>query len=78
MNWDQIADNWRRIKGRLKSEWGTLTGSDLTAIGGTRDKLAGLLQQKYGYSREQAEKACGEFPQGLIPVPISNSYRRRP
>jgi uncharacterized protein YjbJ (UPF0337 family) len=76
MSWNPIADHWRQIKGRLKTEWGNLTGDDLTAIGGTRDQLADQLQHKYGYSKEQAEKACGEFPYGLIPLPISNSSRR--
>jgi hypothetical protein len=61
MNWKQIADNWGQIKDRLKTEWTNLTG---------------LLQQKYGDKKEQAEKACGEFPHGLIPIPISNSTRR--
>jgi len=78
MIWNQVADNWRQIKGRLKTESGKLTGNDLTAIGGTRDQLAGLLQQQYGYSKEQAEKAIDEFPHGLIPVPISDSPRTSP
>ena len=72
MSWNPIADHWRQIKGRLKTEWGNLTGDDLTAIGGTRDQLVDQLQHKYGYSKEQAEKACGEFPYGLylFPFPI--------
>jgi uncharacterized protein YjbJ (UPF0337 family) len=77
MNWNQIADKWRQIEGRWKTEWGNLTRNDLTAIGGMRDQLAGLLQLKYGNSREQAEKACVEFPHSHIPVPISNLSRRR-
>ncbi len=77
MNWNQIADNWRQIKGQLKTEWGKLTGNDRTAIGGKRARLADELQQNCGYSKEQAENALGEFPHGLIPVTISNSSPRR-
>jgi uncharacterized protein YjbJ (UPF0337 family) len=66
-----ILGTWRQIKGRLKMEWGNLTGNDLTAIEGARDQLAGLLQQKYGYSKEEAETACGEFPFGMVTVPKS-------
>jgi uncharacterized protein YjbJ (UPF0337 family) len=38
-----------------------LTDDDLTTFGGQSDQLAGILQQKYGYAREQAEKEITEF-----------------
>ena len=76
MNWNHIADNWRQIKGRLKAGWDNLTGND-RAIDGTRDAARDELpEQKCGYSQEQAEEACGKFPHGLIPIPISNSSWR--
>jgi hypothetical protein len=74
MNWNHIADNWRQIKGRLKSGWDNLTGNE--PIGGTRDQLARLPERKDRDSQAQAEEARGEFPHGLIPIPISNSDRR--
>jgi uncharacterized protein YjbJ (UPF0337 family) len=33
----------------------------LTTFGGQSDQLAGILQRKYGYAREQAEKEITEF-----------------
>ena len=54
MNWDQIAGNWKQVKGKVK--WGKLTDDDLDVIEGKKDQLVGRLQERYGYSKEQAEK----------------------
>ena len=35
---------------------GKLSDDDLERAGGKADQLIGLLQQKYGYTREQAEE----------------------
>jgi uncharacterized protein YjbJ (UPF0337 family) len=65
MNWDQIAGNWKEFKGKVRSKWGKLTDDDLTTIGGKKDQLAGILQQKYGYAKEQAEKELDTFATSL-------------
>jgi uncharacterized protein YjbJ (UPF0337 family) len=44
------------MRGQVKERWGRLTDDDLELAGGKADRLIGLLQQKYGYSREQAEQ----------------------
>jgi uncharacterized protein YjbJ (UPF0337 family) len=67
MNWDQIKGDWKQLSGKVKEKWGKLTDNDLTTIAGKRDQLAGLLQQRYGYAKEQAEKELGEFIDGLKP-----------
>jgi uncharacterized protein YjbJ (UPF0337 family) len=67
MNWDQIAGNWKQVKGTVKEKWGKLTDDDLTTIAGKRDRLAGLLQERYGYEKDQAEKALDEFSRSLKP-----------
>lgn len=55
MNWDQIAGQWKQIKGSAKQQWGQLTDSDLDAIDGRKDVLVGKLQEKYGIAKEAAE-----------------------
>jgi uncharacterized protein YjbJ (UPF0337 family) len=65
MNWDQIAGDWKQFTGKVKAKWGKLTDNDLTTIAGKRDELAGLLQVKYGYAKEQAEKELNEFAHTL-------------
>jgi uncharacterized protein YjbJ (UPF0337 family) len=67
MNWDQIAGDWKQFTGKAKERWGKLTDNDLTTIAGKRDQLAGLLQQRYGYAKDQAEKELDEFSRALKP-----------
>jgi uncharacterized protein YjbJ (UPF0337 family) len=56
MNWDQVAGNWKQFKGQVKEKWGKLNDDDLQVIEGKKDQLIGKLQERYGYSKEQAEK----------------------
>ena len=56
MNRDILAGKWKQMRGELKTWWGKLTDDDFDRIGGQKDKLIGLLQERYGYSREQAEQ----------------------
>jgi uncharacterized protein YjbJ (UPF0337 family) len=51
-----FVGKWKQIRGQAKVWWGKLTDDDLEKVGGNYDKLTGLLQEKYGYTREQAEK----------------------
>ena len=44
------------MRGEAKLWWGKLTDDDLDKVGGQFDVFAGLLQEKYGYTREQAEE----------------------
>ena len=56
MNWDRIEGNWKEFKGKVQQHWGDLTNDDLDVIKGKRTELAGRLQQRYGYQKEDAEK----------------------
>jgi uncharacterized protein YjbJ (UPF0337 family) len=67
MNWDRIAGDWKQLTGKVKEKWGKLTDDDLTTIAGKRDQLLGLLQQRYGYAKDQAEKELDEFSKALKP-----------
>lgn len=65
MNWDQIEGNWKQFAGKVKEKWGQLTDDDLAAIAGKRTRLAGKLQERYGYAEEQAHKELDEFSKAL-------------
>ncbi len=67
MNWDQLAGNWTQFTGSMKEKWGKLTDDDLTVVSGKRDQLSGMLQERYGYEKERAEKEIDEFTTGLRP-----------
>ncbi len=61
MNWDQIQGNWKYVSGKVRQKWGKLTDDDLTTIAGRREQFAGILQERYGYAREQVEKSLDDF-----------------
>ena len=65
MNKDIFEGKWKEMRGQLKEWWGKLTDDELEQANGNAEQIVGLLQQKYGYTREQAEK---EFNRRLAEV----------
>ena len=61
MNWDRIEGRWQNTKGKIREQWGKLTDDDLVIIAGKRDQLVGLLQQRYGTTRDDIEDQVREF-----------------
>ena len=61
MNINEIKGKFKELKGDFKKKWGELTDDDWKAIGGNKDKLKGILQQKYGRSEEEAQHEVDEF-----------------
>ena len=54
MNKDIVEGKWKQIRGEAKAWWAKLTDDDLDRAAGKFDVLAGLLQEKYGYTRQHA------------------------
>jgi uncharacterized protein YjbJ (UPF0337 family) len=48
--------NWKQVKGKVKEQRGKLTDDDLDVINGKQDRREGRLQQRYGYTKDQAQK----------------------
>jgi len=61
MNWSQFEGRWNDVKGQVKERWGRLSDDDLTRVEGKRDRLVGLIQQKYGIAREKAEDEINDW-----------------
>jgi uncharacterized protein YjbJ (UPF0337 family) len=61
MDWNQVEGNWKQVRGNVKKQWGKLTDSDLTAIGGRREELEGKIQERYGYSKDRVRKEIEEW-----------------
>ena len=61
MNSDQFEGKWKQLKGSVKQRWGKLTDDDITALSGKKDQLVGKIQERYGITREQAEKEADEW-----------------
>jgi uncharacterized protein YjbJ (UPF0337 family) len=61
MNRDILEGQWKQIKGRVKQQWGRLTDDELDQLTGSYEELAGLIQERYGYSREEAVNELDMF-----------------
>ena len=75
MGKDVMQDKLDQLKDAVKQRWGVLTDNDLDRVDGKLDQLPGLLQARYGYTREQAEKEIDLFlssmkPEGKNPVEV--------
>jgi uncharacterized protein YjbJ (UPF0337 family) len=67
MKWDQIQGDWKLLTGKVREKWGRLTDDDLIGIAGKRDRFSGLLQERYGYAREQSDREIEKFTKSLTP-----------
>ena len=69
MNKDILEGKWKQLRGEARSWWGKLTDDDLDRAAGKYDVIAGLLQEKYGYSHQRAveeiDKLVTEFENNL-------------
>ncbi len=69
MNKDIIEGKWKQIRGEAKAWWSKLTDDDLDRAAGKFEILAGLLQEKYGYTRQRAadeiDRRVSAFEAGL-------------
>jgi uncharacterized protein YjbJ (UPF0337 family) len=61
MDWDRVEGNWKQFKGKVKAKWGELTEDDLTQINGKHEQLEGKLQERYGYTKDQARQKLDEW-----------------
>ena len=52
---------WKQFVGKAKEKWGRLTDDDWEVAEGKRDQLIGKIQERYGITREEAERQLGEF-----------------
>jgi uncharacterized protein YjbJ (UPF0337 family) len=57
MNRDQIEGSWSQVTGEAKRVWGDLTDDDITRAEGSVDKLAGIIQQRFGDARDSILRA---------------------
>jgi uncharacterized protein YjbJ (UPF0337 family) len=73
MNWDQMEGKWKQFQGSVKQQWGKLTDDDIIFIGGSRDKLVGKLQERYGIKKEDAQNRANAW---IESVPVETHTHR--
>ena len=61
MNWDTIQGDWKQMAGKVKQQWGNLTDDDLAKVTGKREELEGVLQTRYGYTKDQVKKQLDDW-----------------
>ena len=65
MNWDQIEGQWKNFQGEIRQKWSKLTDSDFDNIAGKKDRFVGMLQEKYGETKEKIGEDINFFLDGL-------------
>jgi uncharacterized protein YjbJ (UPF0337 family) len=66
MNWDAVTAKWERFRGEARRQWGKLSDEDLDYTAGEKERLIGKLQERYGWTPEQAEQSAEECFDGLV------------
>lgn len=61
MNTDIAEGKWKQLKGKIQQKWGDLTDDEMDKIKGNRQEFVGLMQEKYGKSKDEAEREFDEF-----------------
>lgn len=56
MNRDQAEGKWNQIKGRARKAWAELTDDDIERAEGSSDKLFGIIQEKFGDTKDAIQK----------------------
>ncbi|MEZ4267481.1 MAG: CsbD family protein [Myxococcota bacterium] len=65
MNTDTFKGNWKQLKGQAKQKWGKLTDDDLLQVEGNYDQFVGIVQERYGEKRDEAEKKVSKWLDSL-------------
>jgi uncharacterized protein YjbJ (UPF0337 family) len=56
MNRDTLKGQWMQLKGKVRQQWGQLTDDEIDQVQGNAEMLIGRIQERYGRSREDAER----------------------
>jgi uncharacterized protein YjbJ (UPF0337 family) len=64
MSNDMPEARWKQVCAQAKRWFDRLTDDDLSKVGGKADRLADILQERYGYIRQHAESQSNWWMQG--------------
>lgn len=62
---DALKGKWKQQVGAAKIAWGKLTEDELLKSEGHQEKLAGLVQERYAITRNEADKQVKDFIQKM-------------
>lgn len=58
---DELKGKWKQQVGSVKLAWGKLTEDEILKSEGRTEKLAGLVQERYAVTRDEADKQVKKF-----------------
>jgi uncharacterized protein YjbJ (UPF0337 family) len=61
MNQNRFVGIWKQFRGKVKGRWGELTDDPLAVTAGTRDQLAGRIQEGSGISKDRVVRQLKDF-----------------
>jgi uncharacterized protein YjbJ (UPF0337 family) len=69
---DEVKGIWKQQVGAAKIAWGKLTEDELLRLEGHEQKLAGLVQERYAITRDEADKQVKSFFEKFKPAATLN------
>lgn len=61
LNEDTLKGKWKEAKGGIQKMWGKLTDDDLEQAKGDLTALTGIIQQRYGESKESVQTKLNDY-----------------
>jgi uncharacterized protein YjbJ (UPF0337 family) len=53
------------MAGKAREKWGKLTDDDIEKLGGKKDQLVGRIQERYGISRDEADRQADDWAKAM-------------
>lgn len=62
---NRMFGQWKQLEGEVCTRWNKLTVADFRQVGGQREKLTNVLQERYGIAYEEATRQVEEWAANL-------------
>jgi uncharacterized protein YjbJ (UPF0337 family) len=73
-NRNVLQGKWKQIRGKVREQWAQIADHDLDKIMGKREQLVGLVQEKYGYTKDKAEQDVDFFLKKINLRPANGNH----
>ena len=61
-----VIDRWQSLQYDVRAQWSRLTDSDVEYVAGNGERLIGLLQARYGFTRSVAMQEVIDWSRSLV------------
>ena len=61
MNNDILEGKWKQLKGSVQAKWGEITDDEFDQVKGNRERLIGLVLEKYGKKKDDVRKEVDDY-----------------